>query len=85
MNFIFAIALLIVSYAIQALTAKKPAGVADAKPNTFEDFTFPQHNEGTAQSVIFGDCWTSDWMVLYTGNFRVEAIRAPSPPGGKKG
>lgn len=81
MNFVFAIALMVISYAITALTAKKPAGNV-AKPATFEDFTFPQHDEGTAQPVIFGDVWIEDWFVLYYGNLKTEAIRVKS--GGKK-
>jgi hypothetical protein len=83
MNFIWAIALMIVSYAIQALTTKKPV-VSDAKPATFEDFTFPQHEEGTAQPVIFGEVWIEDWMVLYYGNLSTEAIRAQPASSGKK-
>lgn len=83
MNFIWAIALLIVSYTITALTAKKPAGVENAKPATFQDFTFPQHDEGTPQAVVFGDVWTADWMVLYFGNLSSQAIRTKSG-GGKK-
>lgn len=82
MNFVWALALLIISYTIQALTAKKPAG-NDAKPATFEDFKFPQYRDGTPQTVIFGEVWTSDWMVLYYGNLRTEAIRSKSG-GGKK-
>lgn len=83
MNFIWAIAFFIVSYAVTALTAKKPAGVEDAKPSTFQDFNFPQHKEGTPQAVIFGDCWSGDWMVLHTGNFRTEAIRKSNSAGKK--
>jgi hypothetical protein len=84
MNWIFAIALLIISYTIQALTAKKPAGVEDAKPATFSDFTFPQHEEGTPQPVIFGDVWIEDEMILYYGRLSSQAIRTQSS-GGKKG
>lgn len=84
MNWVFAIALLIISYAIQALTAKKPQGVADAKPAVLSDFTFPQHEEGTPQPVIFGDVWIEDPMILYYGNLSSEAIRSKSS-GGKKG
>lgn len=83
MNLLWAIGLLIVSYALQALTAK-PAGVSNAKPSTFQDFNFPQFEEGTPQCVIFGDCWTSDWMVLQTGNFKTEAIKKTPTIGGKK-
>lgn len=83
MNFIWALALLIVSYTITALTAKKPAGAEDAKPATFEEFEFPQHEAGTPQAVIFGESWTEDWMVLYYGNLLAEPIRQQSG-GGKK-
>lgn len=84
MQFVWAIALLVVSYAIQALTAKKPVGV-DAKPATFEEFKFPQWEEGTPQAVVFGDVWTGDWMVTGVTNYKVEAIRSTgSGSGGKK-
>lgn len=79
MQFVFALALLVVSYAITALTAKKPK---DAVASRIVDFSFPQHDVGTAQPVIFGEVWTSDWFVLYYGNLSTEAIRAKS--GGKK-
>lgn len=82
MSFIWAIAFFVVSYAVQALIAKKPAG-NDAKPSTFADFNIPQVQEGTPQAVIFGDCWSSDWTVLHTGNFKSEAIRKTAS-GGKK-
>lgn len=82
MNLVFAIALMVISYAITALTAKKPAD-NNAKPARIGDFSFPTHDEGTAQSVIFGECWTEDWMVLYYGNLSTEAIKAKSS-GGKK-
>lgn len=82
MNFVWALGLLIVSYAITALTAKKPT-VTNAQPALFSDFTFPQHEEGTPQPVIFGDCWIEDWMVLYYGNLSSQAIRTSSG-GGKK-
>lgn len=83
MNFLWAIGLMIVSYAIQALTAKKPSGAENAKPATFNDFQFPQHDEGTAQPVIFGDVWIEDEMILYYGNLSSQAIRAKSASGKK--
>jgi len=75
MNLVWGLLLLIASYAIQALTAKKPEG---AKPSQLSDFSFPQHDEGTPQTVIFGDCWIDDWMVLYYGNLRNQAIKQKS-------
>jgi len=82
MNFLWAIGLLIVSYAITALTAKKPTST-DAKPATFQEFNLPQIKEGTPQCVIFGDCWTPDWMVLRTGDFKSEAIKQKNSSGKK--
>lgn len=81
MNFLWALGFLILSYAIQALTAKKPAGSAPT-PSALSDFDFPQHEEGTPEAVIFGDCWSPDSMVLYTGNFSTQEIKKHS--GGKK-
>lgn len=75
MNFVWALALLVISYAITALTAKKPP---NAKPAQLSEFQFPQHDEGTAQPVVFGECWTADWMVLYYGNLKTDPIRAKS-------
>lgn len=47
-------------------------------PEAFEDIDFPQADEGTRQAVIFGDCWTGDWMVLGVGNYRTTEIRSAS-------
>lgn len=44
------------------------------RPAAFEDFEFPQFEEGTAQHVFFGDAWTEDWMVLGVGNYRTTSI-----------
>jgi hypothetical protein len=82
MQFLFALGLLIISYTITALTAKKPT-VTTPTPATLNDFNFPQHEEGTPQPVIFGDCWIEDEMILYYGNLSSQAIRQ-STGGGKK-
>jgi hypothetical protein len=50
-------------------------------PEAFEDIEFPQADEGTPQAVIFGDCWSGDWMVLAVGDYRTSEIRKD---GGKK-
>lgn len=71
MQFIFALVLLVASYVITTLTAPKPV---QPKPAAFEDFDFPQVDEGTPQMVVFGDVWIEDWMVLWYGNYRSEAI-----------
>lgn len=77
-NLIWAIGMLIASYAIQALLMPKPIR---PKPAALEDFDFPQIEEGTPQSVIFGDVWVKDWQVLWFGNLRTSAVKSDS---GKK-
>ena len=76
MNFIFAIATLVVSY---LLTPKQK--VETPKPATLDEFDFPQIEEGTPQCVVFGDVWIPDWTVLWFGNMRTSAILSK---GGKK-
>lgn len=75
LNFLWAIGMLIASYAIQALLAPKPV---TPKPSSLEDFDFPQIEEGTPQSVIFGDVWIKDWQVLWYGNLRTSAVKSES-------
>lgn len=69
----WALAMLVASVLINAALAPKPA---EAKAATIEDFDIPQVKEGTPQSVIFGEVWTSDWQVLGFGNFRTSAVKA---------
>lgn len=77
MNIFVAIALLIASYVITALTTKPPQV---NPPALFSDFQFPQPDEGTPQSVIFGDVWITDWFVSWYGNYQTIPIKAK---GGK--
>lgn len=84
MNLVWAIAILVISYAITALTTKAPAKPKDAIPARLSEFQFPQHDEGSSQAVIFGEAWSGDWMVLYYGNLNTEAIRVSSGGGGGK-
>lgn len=71
------IALSVVSFGLQLLTAKKTPSNA-TKPASLEDFDFPQSAEGTPQIVVFGDVWIEDWTVAWYGNYRNEAITASS-------
>lgn len=66
------LAILVVSMIISYATQSRAAA---AKRAAFEDFEFPQAEEGTPQAVIFGDVWTEDWMVLGVGNYRTTPIR----------
>lgn len=78
MNFLFAIALLVVSYVIQVAITPKPEV---PKAASIDEFDLPQMEEGTPQAVVFGDVWTPDWLVLWYGDLRTSPLRAG---GGKK-
>lgn len=71
MPFLFALALMVASYAMQVLLTPKPT---KPKPAAIDEFDFPQIEEGTPQPVVFGDVWTSDWIVLWFGNYRTSPI-----------
>ncbi|AEG53119.1 hypothetical protein [Sinorhizobium meliloti] len=75
MNFLWAIGLLIASYAIQMLTTPK---TKPQKPASLSDFDFPQFEEGTPQCVFFGDNWTEDHFILWYGNMRTSAVKTKS-------
>lgn len=81
MQFVIAIVLLAISYAITALTAKGPP--KPTPPNPFKDFKFPVPDEGSPQLMVFGDVWLPDWQVLWVGGYHTEAITTQG--GGKKG
>jgi len=66
------IAILVASYLISAATAPKPK---KPKPAAFQDFDFPRCDEGAEKSVLFGQCWSGDWMVLSVRNQRSRAIK----------
>jgi hypothetical protein len=51
------------------------------KPAVLEDFDFPQIEEGTPEAVLFGQCWTPGWMVLWYGMLATVKIKSS---GGKK-
>lgn len=66
------------SYAVNSLLrkpAEKPTAAA------FDDFDYPQVEEGTPQAVIFGDVWSDDWTIVALGNFSSTAVKTKS---GKK-
>jgi hypothetical protein len=65
------LALLIISIYLSLTMQPK---TVKPKPAAFEDFEFPQVDEGTPQCVFFGDCWSGDWMVLGVGNYRTTKI-----------
>lgn len=68
-NIVILVASYVLSYALQA-KMKKP------KPALFSSFDFPRCDEGTEKSVIFGQVWSQDWMVLSVRNQRSKAIKS---------
>lgn len=68
--------MLVVSVAVSYLTPRqKPVS---QKPASIDDFDMPVAGEGTEQEVIFGDCWTGNWMVLSYGNLRTSKVTTKS-------
>lgn len=76
--FVYAIVMMVISYTISSLMAPKPT---KPSPQSLEDGDIPRMEEGTAQTVIFGDVWISDWYILWWGNQRSREIKSKS--GGK--
>jgi hypothetical protein len=82
-NFVWMIALLVVSYVLTAVLTPRPKPPPDAVAAMFKDINIPIPDEGAAQAVIFGDCWTPDWQVIWYGNMRTENIMADVSTGKK--
>lgn len=77
-NFLWALGMLIAGYVLQILITPK----ADKpKPASLDDFDFPQFEEGTPQTVYFGDNWSTDFFVGWYGNLRTSPVKSS---GGKK-
>lgn len=75
--FAIAFAMLVVSYVITSMMMKR----VKIKPAALSDWDFPQSDDGTPQSVFFGDCWATGPMVVWYGNYRTKKIKSKS---GKK-
>lgn len=69
---VFALVMLVASYAITALSQTK---TTKEKPKSITDFEFPQSADGQPQAVIFGDCWSPDHQILWFGNYRNSEIK----------
>lgn len=76
MEIAYYLALMVASVLISTAMAPKPEPL---KPASFDDFDFPQVDEGTAQCVVFGECWTGDWQVIGKGDFRTGPVRVKNP------
>lgn len=73
-----ALALLVVSAVITAVITPSRQ---TTKASTLSDIQLPTTSEGTPKAVIFGDCWSGDWTVLWYGDFDTAPIHSS---GGKK-
>jgi hypothetical protein len=69
---LIAVLALAVSYVIQAFIAKRPK----IKPAALEDWEFPQADEGTPQTVFFGDAWQDGASIMHYGNYRTIKIKS---------
>jgi hypothetical protein len=78
------LAIAVVLTILSAVLTPRPKPPPDAVAQMFKDVQFPVPDEGTPQSVVFGDCWTPDWQVIWYGNMRTEDIHASSSSSGKK-
>lgn len=65
------ILVLVAQYLISAAMRDKPK---PPPPAAFEDFKFPQFQDGTPVAVIFGDVWIDDFMVLSVADYRYTPI-----------
>lgn len=74
--FAWALIFMVVSNVISSFLVKKNT----PKPASSESIDFPQEQEGTPQSVLFGDGWTKGYQTVWHGNIRTKKIKA----GGKK-
>jgi hypothetical protein len=75
--FVVALILMAISTLLTMLLVK-PNKV---KPASLQDFDLPVWEDGTPQSVLFGDGWVSGSMIVWYGNLRTKKIKAK---GGKK-
>lgn len=78
MNFIFQLALLVISYYVSAALAPKPP---QPKAAALEDFDIPLAEEGRAIPVVFGTVIVKSPTVMWYGDLRTTAIKEK---GGKK-
>ena len=78
MNFVFQLALLVVSYFISAALAPKPP---QPKSAALEDFDIPLAEQGRPIPVVFGTMLITGPNVLWYGDLRTTPIKSS---GGKK-
>lgn len=70
------LALIVVSFVLTSLMMRKN----NQKPASLEEFEFPQSDEGTPESVGFGDYWQKGPFVPWYGELTTKKIKQ----GGKK-
>lgn len=75
-SLLIGLALMVASMLITSLMVKGQ----HQRPAALEDFEFPQADEGTPESRLFGQAWNPGWQVLWFGLFQTKKIKS----GGKK-
>nr|WP_318382478.1 hypothetical protein [uncultured Enterobacter sp.] len=73
MSYFYYFAVMVASYFVSAALTKQ--NTTTPKAATEDSWDFPQIEEGSAQCIFFGDCWTQDWQVLAYGNYRYKSIK----------
>lgn len=71
------LAVMLVAVVLTYALRPKPEGQS---PATLADVSIPTIDQGTPVTVVFGDCWIDNWMVLWYGDMGVQPIKG----GGKK-
>lgn len=72
MQFAVALLLIVASYLISSLLVKHQS----IKPAALSEFTIPQAEEGTPQSVPFGQVQNKGWQVLWYGELATTKIKS---------
>jgi len=63
------IVIAVVAAVASAVVATRSNSGSAQQPATFQDFDFPQWDEGTPIAYVFGDVWSEDWMVIGAGGY----------------
>jgi hypothetical protein len=71
-SLLISLTLMVASMLISSLMMKNQ----NVKPASLEDFEFPQADEGTPQSRLFGQAWNPGWQVLWYGQLKTKKIKS---------
>lgn len=71
-----AIVIALIMLAVSMLLSMMLMKPNKVKPASLDDFDFPLKEDGTPQTVVFGDVWLTGPMVCWYGNYRTKKIKA---------